>query len=184
MALFEVRGLKKAFGRNAVLRGLDLDIFAGEVITIIGESGSGKSVLLKAMMGLLDVDGGTIRFGGDEVTMASVGRRGPPRVGRYGVDVEALDGLTERYLGHAEDTDLYVVDEIGKMECFSRSFIRAMRRLLDGPTPLVATVGLRGRGLVADAKTWPGTELWQVTRENRDEMPDRVLLWLRAAGSV
>lgn len=123
-------------------------------------------------------------FGGDEVTMASVGRRGPPRVGRYGVDVEALDGLTERYLGQAEDTDLYVVDEIGKMECFSRSFIRAMRRLLDGPTPLVATVGLRGRGLVADAKTWPGTELWQVTRENRDEMPDRVLLWLRAAGSV
>ena len=68
MALFEVRGLKKAFGRNVVLDGLDLDIFAGEVITIIGESGSGKSVLLKMMMGLLEPDVGTIKFDGEQVT--------------------------------------------------------------------------------------------------------------------
>lgn len=68
MALFEVRGLKKAFGRNVVLDGLDIDIVAGEVLTIIGESGSGKSILLKAMMGLIDVDAGTIRFDGEEVT--------------------------------------------------------------------------------------------------------------------
>ena len=68
MALFEVRGLKKAFGPNVVLDGLDLDIFNGEVITIIGESGSGKSVLLKAMMGLVEADAGTIRFDGEEVT--------------------------------------------------------------------------------------------------------------------
>lgn len=68
MALFEVRGLKKAFGPNVVLDGLDLDIYAGEVITIIGESGSGKSILLKAMMGLIEPDEGTIRFDGVEVT--------------------------------------------------------------------------------------------------------------------
>ena len=68
MALFEVRGLTKAFGRHVVLSGLDIDIFAGEVITVIGESGSGKSILLKAMMGLLDADAGTIRFDGEEVT--------------------------------------------------------------------------------------------------------------------
>lgn len=68
MALFEVRGLEKAFGRNVVLDGLDIDIVAGEVLTIIGESGSGKSILLKAMMGLVEPDAGTIRFDGDEVT--------------------------------------------------------------------------------------------------------------------
>ena len=67
MALFEVRGLRKAFGRHVVLDGLDIDIFAGEIVTIIGESGSGKSILLKAMMGLLDVDEGTIRFDGADV---------------------------------------------------------------------------------------------------------------------
>ncbi|HSN83522.1 MAG TPA: ATP-binding cassette domain-containing protein [Polyangiales bacterium] len=68
MALFELRGLKKAFGPNVVLDGLDLDIVANEVITIIGESGSGKSVLLKAMMGLIEVDAGSIRLDGEEVT--------------------------------------------------------------------------------------------------------------------
>jgi len=68
MALFEVRGVRKAFGRHVVLDGLDLDIIHGEVVTIIGESGSGKSILLKAMMGLIDVDAGTIRFDGEDVT--------------------------------------------------------------------------------------------------------------------
>lgn len=68
MALFEVRALKKAFGRNVVLDGLDIDIVDGEVLTIIGESGSGKSILLKAMMGLLEPDAGSIRFDGEEVT--------------------------------------------------------------------------------------------------------------------
>lgn len=68
MALFEVRGLQKAFGRHVVLSGLDIDIFDGEVVTIIGESGSGKSILLKAMMGLIEVDGGTIKFDGENVT--------------------------------------------------------------------------------------------------------------------
>ena len=68
MALFELRGLRKAFGRHVVLDALDLDILDGEVITIIGESGSGKSILLKAMMGLLEVDAGSIRFDGEDVT--------------------------------------------------------------------------------------------------------------------
>lgn len=68
MALFEIRGLRKAFGRHQVLSGLDLDIVDGEILTIIGESGSGKSILLKAMMGLIEVDAGTIRFDGIEVT--------------------------------------------------------------------------------------------------------------------
>jgi phospholipid/cholesterol/gamma-HCH transport system ATP-binding protein len=68
MALFELRGLKKAFGANRVLDGIDLDIITNEVITIIGESGSGKSVLLKIMMGLIEPDAGSIRLDGQEVT--------------------------------------------------------------------------------------------------------------------
>ena len=68
MALFEIRGVTKAFGRHLVLDGLDIDVFDGEVITIVGESGSGKSVLLKAMMGLLEIDKGSIRFDGEDVT--------------------------------------------------------------------------------------------------------------------
>ena len=71
MALFEVRGVRKAFGRHVVLDGLDLDIFEGEVVTIIGESGSGKSILLKALMGLIEIDAGTIRVDDEVVSGAS-----------------------------------------------------------------------------------------------------------------
>ena len=68
MALIEVRGLRKSFGRHVVLDALDLDIFQGEMVTIIGESGSGKSILLKALMGLIPIDTGTIRFNGELIS--------------------------------------------------------------------------------------------------------------------
>ncbi len=71
MALFEVRGVRKAFARQVVLDELDFDIFKREVVTIIGESGSGKSILLKALMGLIEIDAGTIRFDDEVVSGAS-----------------------------------------------------------------------------------------------------------------
>lgn len=71
MALFEVRGVRKAFARQVVLDELDFDIFDREVVTIIGESGSGKSILLKALMGLIEIDAGTIRFDDEVVSGAS-----------------------------------------------------------------------------------------------------------------
>lgn len=123
-------------------------------------------------------------FDGTEATIANVRQARPPRVGKYGVDVPALDRLSHAQLGSETGADLYLVDEIGKMECLAPEFVRAMTRLLDGPRPIVATVGLRGHGLIADVKRWPGSELWQVTRQNRDALPERALLWLRAHGHL
>lgn len=68
MALIEIRDLKKSFDGDYVLKGVDLDIEAGEVLTLIGESGSGKSVLLKMIIGLIKPDSGSIKFDGEEVT--------------------------------------------------------------------------------------------------------------------
>ena len=62
--MIEVRGLKKSFGRTSVLRGVDLDVQTGETLVILGQSGGGKSVLLKVIAGLLDADGGTVRIDG------------------------------------------------------------------------------------------------------------------------
>jgi phospholipid/cholesterol/gamma-HCH transport system ATP-binding protein len=68
MALIEFRGVQKAFGPKVVYRNLDLDIHQREVITIIGGSGQGKSVMLKMLIGLLDVDAGTISFDGHQIS--------------------------------------------------------------------------------------------------------------------
>lgn len=62
-------GLKKAFGPKVVYEDCTLDVYPGETITIIGGSGTGKSVLLKMLIGLLSADAGTITAFGQEVTM-------------------------------------------------------------------------------------------------------------------
>ncbi len=62
-----VRGLKKAFGDKVVLNGLDLDVGVGESVVVIGGSGTGKSVLLKCILGLLRPDEGSIQVDGEEV---------------------------------------------------------------------------------------------------------------------
>jgi phospholipid/cholesterol/gamma-HCH transport system ATP-binding protein len=71
----EVRGLKKAFGHKVVLDGIDLDIGVGESVVVIGGSGTGKSVLVKCILGIIDADAGSIKIDGQEVTGLSRGKR-------------------------------------------------------------------------------------------------------------
>ncbi len=63
----QIRGLKKRFGPKVVLDGLDLDVGNAESVVIIGGSGTGKSVLLKCILGLLDPEEGSIKVDGQEV---------------------------------------------------------------------------------------------------------------------
>jgi len=62
------KGVKKAFGSKVIYTGLDLAIARGETITILGASGTGKSVMLKMLIGLFGADGGSIVFDGRDVT--------------------------------------------------------------------------------------------------------------------
>lgn len=62
-----IRGLHKSFGTKTVLDGLDLDVGVGESMVVIGGSGTGKSVLIKSILGLLVPDSGNIQVDGEEV---------------------------------------------------------------------------------------------------------------------
>ncbi len=68
--MIEIEALTKSFGNNAVLRGIDLRIGKGESMVVIGGSGTGKSVLLKCILGLVQPDAGTIRLDGQDVREA------------------------------------------------------------------------------------------------------------------
>ncbi|BAT18687.1 ABC transporter ATP-binding protein [Asaia bogorensis] len=70
-----IRGLTKSFGSKTVLDGIDLDVEAGTSMVIIGGSGSGKSVLLRCILGLITPDSGTIEIDGESVLTASPARR-------------------------------------------------------------------------------------------------------------
>jgi phospholipid/cholesterol/gamma-HCH transport system ATP-binding protein len=70
-----LRGVTKSFGPKKVLQGIDLDVAKGESTVVIGGSGSGKSVLLKCILGLMRPDAGSIRIDGEEtVALADGGR--------------------------------------------------------------------------------------------------------------
>ena len=66
--MIDLRGVHKSFGSHAVLRGVDLTIAKGSSMVIIGGSGTGKSVLLKSVLGLVRHDSGTITLDGQDVT--------------------------------------------------------------------------------------------------------------------
>lgn len=66
--MIEFEGLVKRFGSRTILKGLSLKIEAGEIIFILGTSGTGKSVLLKTLVGLLRADEGRVRIAGQDVT--------------------------------------------------------------------------------------------------------------------
>src|SRR3954463_12585054 len=66
--IIEFKGIKKAFGQKVIYSGLNLKVLRGEVLTICGGSGVGKSVMLKMLIGLLHADAGTITFDGEDVT--------------------------------------------------------------------------------------------------------------------
>jgi fructose transport system ATP-binding protein len=69
--VLEARGLVKTFGHVVGLAGVDLDLYPGEVLAVIGDNGAGKSTLIKCLSGAMTPDGGTIKVDGQEVKFNS-----------------------------------------------------------------------------------------------------------------
>lgn len=166
------------------------------VLLITGVPGVGKTTVIRRVKGLFA--GKRVRgFLTDEIRnergerlgfqietldgqiarLAGVGLRSHHHVGRYGVDLDALNAVAVSALA-LEERAIYLIDEIGKMECLSGAFIDAVARLLDAACPVIATVAQRGKGFIAEVKRHPRAETWEVTRANRDAMPGRIVSWL------
>ena len=116
---------------------------------------------------------------GERYTMAHISISSGHRVGRYGVDTAAIEKAVAESLNEDTVVELYIIDEIGKMECLSPLFVQKMIALFDSGKPVLATVAMKGSGFVASVKTRPGTLLREVTAKNRDTMPARIRAWIR-----
>lgn len=81
-ALLEVRGLETAYGSSQVLFGIDLSMTAGEVATLLGRNGMGKTTTVRSILGLVRAKGGEVRFLGERID-----GRDPDRIARMGLAV-------------------------------------------------------------------------------------------------
>jgi nucleoside-triphosphatase len=118
-------------------------------------------------------------FDGRAAVLAHVRIRSPHRVSKYGVDLAALDRVVAEQFSQ-KNAGLVFIDEIGKMECLSRRFVEAVEPLIASARVFVATVALRGEGLIEEIKRRPDALLWRISRANRDEMPAKVAEWVRS----
>jgi nucleoside-triphosphatase len=160
------------------------------MVTLIeARPGAGKTTALRRLAELLEERGldlagfftEEIREGGSRVgfsiealsgergTLAHVERAGPPRVGRYGVALDEFERLALPAL--RLPADAVVIDELGKMELASVAFKDAVAGLLDGDTPVIATVHAFRHPFTDRLKRRPDAELVRLTRANRDELP-------------
>jgi phospholipid/cholesterol/gamma-HCH transport system ATP-binding protein len=99
----QVRGLRKSFGGQEVLKGIDLDVEPGEIFVIMGPSGSGKSVLLKHLIGLEAPDAGEILINGESVESAEI-------LSKYRMALVFQSGALLNSLTVGENVGLYLTE--------------------------------------------------------------------------
>ncbi len=115
---------------------------------------------------------------GVEGTLAHINIKGPLRVGKYGVDVAGFEESVVPILDiERVAAELFVIDEIGKMECLSGKFVAAIRRLFASERSVLATVAQKGAGLISEVKKYPNTEIFNLTRAGRDKTIAEIL-WI------
>src|SRR6202045_5080101 len=76
-AVLSVQNLEAWYGESHILHGVDFNVNAGEVVTLLGRNGAGKTTTLKSVMGIIGKRTGSIRFSGEEIVRATSGRIGP-----------------------------------------------------------------------------------------------------------
>lgn len=162
-------------------------------VLVTGLPGIGKTTLIKklseALTYLHPVGFYTeeIREGGERKGFELVsldGKRGllshkriesPYEVGQYRVDIKGFEDFLDSISFSSPFTHLMIIDEIGKMECFSDQFKRLLREALDSGKWVIATIASKGGGLIAEVKERQDIKLFEITRRNRDSLFSEIL---------
>jgi len=162
-----------------------------EKILLEGRPGSGKTTVAARLAGLLGERGVDVRgfvthelrehgrrvafevatFEGSRATLAHVNLTGAPRVGKYGVDVEAFERVALPALANVPARAVVLIDELGKMELASERFRDAVSQLFASGVDLVATVHVFRHPFTDALKGRPDVKRIQVTGSSRDELP-------------
>ncbi|WP_406696711.1 LPS export ABC transporter ATP-binding protein [Singulisphaera sp. Ch08] len=123
MALLEVRGLEKWYGRRQVVNGVTFDVSRGEVVGLLGPNGAGKTTSFRMTIGLINADGGKVTFDGRDVTNMPMYQRA-----RLGMGYLAQDSSVFKQLS-VEDNLMAILQTLPKLN--RRQRIDRQNELLD-----------------------------------------------------
>jgi nucleoside-triphosphatase len=115
------------------------------------------------------------RLDGATGILAHVNTKSSYKVGKYGVDIAGFEKSVVPILDiNRTDAELFIIDEIGKMECFSKKFITTVRHLFTSDKSVLAAIAKKGKGLISEIKKYPGVRLFNLTNQNRDKTIDEI----------
>lgn len=115
-----------------------------------------------------------------ESVLAHIGFEKKFRVGKYGVDVEGFEEIISEEFKKGSPNTLYVIDEVGPMECCSKKFVRIIEELLSSDSRILGSVKLKGGGLMARIRNDPSVRLFHLTEKHRKDVFFEVLHILKA----
>lgn len=116
------------------------------------------------------------RLDGATGVLAHIDIKGPFKVGKYGVDVAGFEKSVVPVLDIGRtNAELFILDEIGKMESLSEKFVIAVRKLFASDKSVLATVAQRGTGLISEVRNYPAIRLFNLTRQGRDKIISEIL---------
>jgi len=97
------------------------------------------------------------------------------KVGQYKVDIKSFEEFLDSISFFNPLTHLIIIDEIGKMECFSDQFKKIMKEILNSEKWVIATVAFKGSGLITEVRERKDVQLFEITKKNRDSLFSEIL---------
>jgi len=161
-------------------------------ILVTGPPGCGKSTLIEKVINRMEKpvngfftreikeSGRRVGFSintvdGREGILAHQNIRSQLRVGKYGVNIEDIDSIAVSAMIPAHREQVIVIDEIGKMECFSDLFKKTLIQVLDSPNCVIGSIALKGGPFIQGIKNRDDVTVSSVTPETRDSLVEEIL---------
>lgn len=105
---------------------------------------------------------------GDGKVLSHVGLKSKQAVGKYRVDIKGFEIFLDTVFPKEKKTGLFMIDEINRMTCLSRKFVKLITEFLDDERPVIASIPERGTGLISEIRKRQDVKLVEITPYNRE----------------
>ena len=122
-----------------------------------------------------------ISLEGGKGILSHINIKSPYRVGKYKVDIKSFEDFLDPIQFFAPAIGLIIIDEIGKMECYSDKFKKLLKEILDSEKWVIATIALKGSKLISEVKGRKDIKLFEMTKSNRESLLSEILKEIKDA---